>query len=237
MADKIKTAVVTGASTGIGLAVCRRLVRRGYRVFGLARDFSQTDFKADNFIRVCCDITDTGALAGHIRRIRAENEVFLLVNNAGVGFYGPHEELSPQKIHLMAALNLEAPLILTNLLLRDLKKNAGAVVNISSAAAKKPSTYACAYAATKAGLSHFTACLFEEARKTGLKAAAIHPDMTRTDFYKNADFEAADEEDAALSPEDVADAVEYVLDAGPNVAVGDITLKPQKNRIKRKKSN
>lgn len=233
----MKTAVVTGASSGIGLSICRRLVKRGYRVFGLARDFSKTDFQAENFIPIPCDITDTAALMEQIRRIRAGSEVFLLVNNAGMGFYGPHEELNPQKIHLMTALNLEAPLILTNLLLRDLKKNSGVIINISSAAAKKPSTYACAYAATKAGLSHFTACLFEEVRKTGVKAAAIHPDMTRTDFYKNAAFEAADEDDAALSPEDVADAVEYVLDAGPNVAVGDITLKPQKNKIKRKPRN
>lgn len=231
----MKTAVVTGASSGIGLAVCMRLVKTGYRVYGIARDFSETDFSSENFIPVSCDITCTNKLMNTILSIRKENNVNLLVNNAGVGFFGPHEELNPQKIHMMTATNLEAPLILTNLLLRDLKKNAGTVINISSAAAKKPSTYACAYAATKAGITHFSESLFEEVRRTGVKVAVIHPDMTKTKFYRNADFETSDESDASLSAEDIADTVEFILNANKNVAVNDITLKPQKNKISRKK--
>lgn len=230
----MKTAIVTGASSGIGLAISERLVQLGYRVCGLARDFSGAGFSHANFLPVCCDITETDRLVEVVRAIRLENDVHLLINNAGVGFFGPHETLSPQKIHLMTATNLEAPLILTNLLLRDLKKNAGAIFNISSATAKHPSTYACAYAATKAGLTHFSESLFEEVRKTGVRVAAIHPDMTKTAFYRHADFDALDSPDAALSPEAVADAVEFILKMAP-AAVNDITLKPQKNRIKRKK--
>ena len=232
----MKTAVVTGASSGIGLAVCRRLIAAGYRVYGLARDFSKSDFSHENFRPVPCDVTCTEKLAETLSPIRKENDVSLLINNAGVGFFGPHEQLNPQKIHLMTATNLEAPMILTGLLLRDLKKNSGTVINISSAAAKKPSTYACAYAATKAGITHFSESLFEEVRKTGVKVAAVHPDMTKTDFYKNADFESSEEPGASLSAEDVADAVAFILNEKNNVAVCDITLKPQKNRIRRKKN-
>ena len=61
------------------------------------------------------------------------------------GDFGPHEEINVNKIHNMVALNLEAPLILTQLFLRDLKKIRGTIINISSITAKKSSTYGCAY--------------------------------------------------------------------------------------------
>ena len=113
----------------------------------------------------------------------------------------------------MVALNLEAPLILTNLLLRDLKKNQGFVINISSVTAKKSSPIGCAYAATKAGLSHFSHSLFDEVRKYGVKVVSIHPDMTKTPFYDNANFREGDDEDMFITPECVAEAVEAVINA------------------------
>ena len=137
----------------------------------------------------------------------------------------------------MVRTNLEAPLVLCQLLLRTLKRNRGTIISISSITAKKISTHGCAYAATKAGLSHFFNSLFEEVRKYGVKVATIHPDITKTSFYDNLDFTYDDDREAALLPEQIADAVEYVLKAGDNLVVNDITLRPQINRIKRKAGN
>ena len=158
-----------------------------------------------------------------------------MVNNAGVGFFGPHEEINVKNIQTMLRTNLEVPIILTHLLLRTLKKNKGMIISISSVTAKKVSTHGCAYSASKAGLTHFYTSLFEEVRKTGVKITTIHPDMTKSNFYDNSNFiYDEDDDDSVLLEEQIADTLEYALTASKNLVVNDITLRPQKNKIKRK---
>ena len=77
-------------------------------------------------------------------------------------------------------------MIITNLLLRDLKKNKGTIINISSITAGKANPHGCAYGATKAGLTSFSHSLFEEARKYGVRVVNLEPDMTDTKLYRNA---------------------------------------------------
>src|SRR5690554_3055059 len=185
----MKTAIVTGASSGIGQEVSRSLLKLGYKVYGIGRHFSEEAIKNNHFVPIALDILDIPELIHRIREIRKKEEIYILVNNAGVGYFGLHEELNPTKIHEMVVTNLEAPLIIGQLLLRDLKKNSGFIINISSITAKGSSTHGCAYGATKAGLSHFSKSLFDEARKHGVKVVAIHPDMTKSNFYRNADFQ------------------------------------------------
>jgi short-subunit dehydrogenase len=135
----------------------------------------------------------------------------------------------------MVRTNLEVPLVLTNLLLRDLKKQAGYIINISSVTAQQSNPHGCVYGATKAGLFSFSKSLFDEARKYGVKVVDIHPDMTKTDLYRNADFCQGEEEESYLQPQEVAAGVEYVLNQREGMVVTEITLRPQLHRIKRKK--
>lgn len=231
----MKTAILTGASRGIGLAIAKRLINMGYKVYGLARSWDNIDFYHGYFINVQCDLQNTNQLIEITKDIiRKEPEIHLLINNAGVGYFGPHEQISVKGIQSMIRTNLEAPIILCQLLLRTLKKNRGTIISISSITAKKISTHGCAYAASKAGLSHFFNSLFEEVRKHGVKVTTIHPDMTRTSFYDNLDFTYGDEKDSVLLAEQIADGVEYVLNNEDNVVINDITLRPQKNKIRRK---
>jgi len=230
-----EAAIVTGASSGIGCAISRKLCKFGYEVFGFGRNFenSQLD-EADGFHRIICDVLDTERLCSCVKEIASQNYLRILVNNAGVGYYGLHEELSPAKIKELVRTNLEAPMILTQQLLRNLKKNAGYVINISSVTAVESNPHGCAYGATKAGLASFSHSLFDEARKYGVKVVTIFPDMTQTKLYRNADFKEGDEIEAYLLPEEVAAAVEFVLSQREGMIVSDITLKPQIRRIKRK---
>lgn len=124
-------------------------------------------------------------------------------------------------------------MILTQLLLRDLKKNAGYIINIASVTANESNPHGCAYGATKAGLASFTRSLFDEARKYGVKVSAIYPDLTKTNLYRNADFKEGDELESYLLPEEVAGAVEYILKQRDGVVAAEIVLKPQIHRIKR----
>ena len=129
------TAIVTGASSGIGRAISEKLGVLGYEVFGIGRRFDteedrdiagvlqyENDLKNAIFHPIICDLTDTDKLCAIVKQITSEHTVKVLVNNAGAAYYGLHEELNPKKIQEMVRVNLEAPLILTQQLLRTLKK-------------------------------------------------------------------------------------------------------------------
>lgn len=239
--DKSKqAAIVTGASSGIGFAIAKRMAALGYEVFGFGRNFEKTGLETgqkaevSNFHAVVCDILDTEKMCRHVKQIAAQYPVHVLVNNAGVGYYGLHEQLNTQKIKELVRTNLEAPMILTQQLMRGLKQHAGYVINIASVAASEANPHGCAYGATKAGLCSFSHSLFQEARKYGVKVVTIYPDMAKTELYRNADFMQGDEEASYLMPDEVADAVEYVLNQREGIAVTDIMLRPQLHRIKRK---
>ncbi|MCD7826121.1 MAG: SDR family oxidoreductase [Clostridiaceae bacterium] len=235
-AGKEAAAIVTGASSGIGKEISRLLCRLGYQVFGFGRTFClEETAECAAFHPIACDLLDTAETLPKIRRIKKEYRVCILVNNAGVGYYGLHEELKGSQIQEMVRINLELPLLLSNLLLRDLKRESGYIINISSVTAGRANPHGCAYGATKAGLSGFSESLFEEARKYGVKVVTIQPDMTKTDLYRNADFTASEEEMARLLPEEVAAAVEYILNQRTGLVVTELTLRPQLHRIRKKR--
>ena len=234
-----EAAIVTGASSGIGAAISRRLCGLGYEVFGFARHFeSEAETEvfdgAEQFHPIVCDVLDTEHLCACVKQIASEHLVRILVNNAGVGYYGLHEELNPAKIKELVRTNLETPMILTQQLLRKKKKNAGIIINISSVTADESNPHGCAYGATKAGLASFSHSLFDETRKYGVKVVTISPDMTKTNLYRNADFQEGEESASYLLPEEIADAVEFVLGQREGLVVSDLKLKPQLHRIRRK---
>lgn len=232
-------AIVTGASSGIGLEIAKTLLAADYAVYGLARDFGKTAYAHERFFKVACDVSVTSQLCRAVEdvrgRIRASGETLhAVVNNAGIGYFGPHEHLKPAQLEAMVATNLQAPLILTQLTLRDIKASQGYIINVSSVTARKASTHGCAYAATKAGLSHFGLSLFDEIRKTGAKVVTIHPDMTQTAFYDQADFREGDDPESYITPECVAQAVRTVLSQPPGTVITELVIRPQKHQITRK---
>lgn len=223
-------AIVTGASSGIGYAIAQMLASKGYKVYGIGRSFED---KCD-FEKIVCDLSDSKQLTDTIEKIRNEASIGVLVNCAGVGYYGLHEEIKPCNISELVRVNLEAPMVITNLLLKDIKANEGYIINISSVTANEVNTHGCAYGATKAGLTSFTHSLFAEVRKHNVKVVNIQPDMTDTKLYRNADFTCDDAAEAHLTPQEIADAVAYVLEQREGMLVTDIVLKPQKHRIAKK---
>ena len=190
--------------------------------------------KYASFHPLVCDLLDTRDLLQQIQQIEDKQNISVLVNNAGVGYYGPHEELSPRQIMELVRTNLELPMILTGQLLRILKSNHGYVINISSVTAEETNPHGCAYGATKAGLSSFGDSLFAENRKYGLKVTTIQPDMTYTELYRHANFEQGEEPESYLKPEQIAEAVNYILTQDSEVVIPKITLQPQIRRIRRK---
>ncbi|MGB3750197.1 MAG: SDR family NAD(P)-dependent oxidoreductase [Arcobacteraceae bacterium] len=211
----MKKAIVTGYSSGIGKAICENLVLDGYTIIEL-----QTRLE------------DTVTLEKEVKSILKNDDIDLLVNCAGVGIFQPHEEISIAKIKELIDINLTAPIILTNLLLRSLKKTQGHIINIASIEATKHSKFSALYTATKSGLRDFGLCLFEELRKSGVAVTTINPDLTKSSFFDDLQFEPSNKEDTYLIPQTIAQTVLDILHT--KGVITDITVRPQKFDIKKR---
>lgn len=232
----MKNVLLTGATSGIGFAIGQKLAKEGYTVFGIGRTIEKVAALPDNFTLFSCDITDTAALLAVIKEIREKlNGAYpdIVIHSAGVGYYGLAENLTDTQVKELIRTNLEAPLLLTTHLLQPFKQRGhGHFVFISSITAEKTNPHGAVYGATKAALSSFAGSLFEEVRKNGIKVTTIQPDMTQSDLYRNADFTA--DETACLFPEDIADAVEFLLSQPEHLVTAKLTIQPQLHRIKKK---
>ena len=232
--DYNKTALVTGATSGIGRAIADRLLAEGYTVYGIGRNRGVAPI-AEQFHFLSVDLTDARETVSAVSPIASE--ISVLVNAAGVAYYGPHETLSPVALSEMVSVNVTAPMILSSILLPHLRECGGTILNISSVTARSnANTHGCAYGATKAALSSFSQSLFEENRKHGVRVITIHPDLTDTNLYRNADFTPQDDPQYRLTPEEVADCAMQALSARDGMVITDITVRPQRNGIRRKSS-
>ena len=242
-----KLAVITGVSSGIGKALLLTLQKEGCVIHGIVKNEErrkqlETELSSllspdavSNITLHACDLRSPAEIEAFARSIHQHHcAPDILILNAGVGFYGPHEELSVNSLSELAAVNFTAPLLFTNLFLRDLKEKKGHLLFISSVtAAKTNNTHGCAYGATKAGISSFAKSLFEEVRKYDVRVTVLAPDMTQTDLYRNASFCATEATDSALTPEEVADYALFALTARPGLNLTELTMQPQRHRLNR----
>ena len=229
------TAIVTGASRGIGAALAQRLLKLGYDVIGISRTIDENPINHPNFRALGCDLSDEKMIISILTLLEADPSITILCNVAGFGVFEPHEEISIATISKMVTLNLTTPMMLSNAVLRALKYNEGIIFNITSIEALRHSKFSAVYTATKAGLRAFSLSLFEEIRKSGVNVVSLNPDMTATSFFDKLRFEPSLEFDKRLEAEDIADAVEGILEMRKGVAITELTIRPQKFGIEKKK--
>ena len=136
----MKNAIVTGYSSGIGEAICVELEKNGFHI-----------------IKLYSRLEDVVSLEQEVKEVLKNKEIDLLINCAGVGIFQPHEEISIAKIKELIDVNLTAPIILSNLVLRSLKKTQGRIINIASIEATKHSKFSALYTATKSRSPDFVA--------------------------------------------------------------------------------
>jgi len=230
----MRKAVITGASSGIGKEITSRLLLLDYEVIGVSRNIKKEDFDSKNFTPLQADLTDEASTLLACKKLSAQ-DIYMLINCAGFGRFEPHEELNSKTITDMVFLNLTAPMLLTNALLRDLKKNGGYLININSIEALRSSKFAGVYGATKAGLKAFGDSLFEETRKSSLSVTNINPDMTHSNFYNELRFETSQHEDEKLLSSDIADAVEHILNMRKGAVVSEYTIRSLNFGISKKR--
>lgn len=192
--SEFSVVVVTGGSSGIGKAFIEHAWKLNPEVVicNLSRSKPAINLGQLNLRHVAVDLSDSQALQEAAEEVLnylnqgAPTGKILLVNNSGFGGYGKSDELDRGHQLEMIDLNVRAVVDLTNRLLPALRKRGGAVINIASTAAFQPTAYLATYGATKAFLLHWSLALNEELRGSGVRAVAVCPGPTATEFFKRA---------------------------------------------------
>jgi short-subunit dehydrogenase len=187
------TAVVTGASAGIGKVYADRLAARGYDLLLVARRGDRLTAVAEELrsahgVKVETLVADLGSaveLEGVAKRIEADETISLLLNNAGTSTFGHVGTTSLAAINAMNAVNMTAPVRLSAAVLPGFKaRNAGTIINIGSVLGFRGLPISTIYSSTKAYVNLFTRGLQEELRGTNIRVQLVAPAATATDIWE-----------------------------------------------------
>ena len=188
-----KTALITGASSGIGESFARALAARGMNLILVARSEERLHTLADELSRqygikahvIATDLSQPDA-AKCVKATVEERAlaVHLLVNNAGFAVYDHFERIDPERDHQQMMVNVSAVVDMAHAFLPDMvARGEGAVINVSSRGAFQPGAYFAVYAASKAFVLSFSEALWAEFRKRGIDVLALCPGPVDTNFF------------------------------------------------------
>ena len=235
---KYETALVTGASRGLGAALAREMAERGYRLLLVARRIDELDALAASLRdahgakvhTLAADLVDPAAP----RRcadaaLQALGPVDVLVNNAGFGHYKPLAEWTAREIADCNALNLTAPMLLAHALVPGMvARRRGIVVNIASDLARRYLANMAPYVATKFGLLGFSGSLLREVKDHGVKVTAVLPGIIDTAFGGG---EAGSRDESwSIRPALLATQIADLLELPDTVVLDELTIHPLKQQ-------
>lgn len=225
----MKVAVVTGASSGIGLAVAELFLSKGYTVYNFSRH--QNEASAVSYIR--CDVTDEENVRNAIKTVfEKEGRIDVLVNNAGFGISGATEFTSLESAKKQFDVNFFGTVTCSNEVVRYMRQQGeGMIINISSLAAQLSIPFQTFYSASKSAVNSLTLAMANELKPFGIKVCAVMPGDVRTGFTDAREKNPHDDvysavlqksiatmekdEQNGMSPEDIAKAV-YALSQKKN---------------------
>jgi short-subunit dehydrogenase len=197
MADQypFTSALVTGASSGIGEAMVRLLAARGVPQVIVARRADRLQELADAFTGIevlAADLTTEAGIAAVVARVMSVDQpIDLVVNNAGFGTSGNFHDLDPERLDEEITLNVGALTRLSHAALTTMvPRGRGYLLNVSSVASFQPAPKLSVYAATKAYVTSLTESLHEEMRGTGVHVTVLCPGLTRTEFQSVSNSES-----------------------------------------------
>jgi 3-oxoacyl-[acyl-carrier protein] reductase len=220
---RVPSALVTGGSSGIGLAIARALREDGYDLTLVARRPEPLEEAARELdaYAVAANLGDpeecVRAVAAHAERYRGMD---VLVNSAGIGIGGSFAEQDAKRIALQLDVNLEATMIVTRESLPHLRASRGRVITMASIAGTIPTPGLAVYGATKAALIAWTSSLNREEADHGVRATAISPGFVATRMTEWTGLP----EDEQISTADVVTLVRAVLALGPMARVPNIVI-------------
>ena len=224
--------LVTGASSGIGRAVCEKLLEKGWRVTGISRSIEARPLQHEHFSALAVDLCDFEQITQKLKsKLKVPRAISGIVFCAGAGYFGSLEQLEFKKIQALITLNLLSPMYLSKLLVPYFKaQSSGHLVFIGSEAALQGAKKGTAYCASKFGLRGFVQALSAECRQAGLNVSLINPGMVDTPFFDALDFKPGTSPSNHIPLSSIADSVYNILCTDSNTVIEELNLMPR-NRV------
>lgn len=224
-------ALVTGASRGIGRAIAHRLAMLGASVAICGRDPAALKDSSKSLQKLgapclsqVTDVTDAEQVSDLVSKTESTlGPIQILVNNAGIGLFGPAHEKSEADWDRVLDSNLKSVFLVSRAVIPSMiRRGAGDIINISSLAGKNTFAGGGVYCASKWGLMGLSGCMMEDLRAHGIRVSVICPGSVATEFSGSKPKDPA----KALSAEDVAHAVEGIVTQRPGSFLSEIDLRP-----------
>ena len=229
LADKV--ALVTGGSRGIGKAIAARLAQLGAAVAICGRDSKRLEASAhalqQSGARVHWQKTDV-TKSSEIETLVNETEaalggISILVNNAGMGLFGPAHEKPEQEWDTLMNTNLKSVFLVSRKVIPAMiQRKTGDIINISSLAGKNTFAGGGIYCASKWALQGLSGCMAEDLRNYGIRVSTVCPGSVATEFSGRGPKDAG----KVLTPNDVAHAVAMLATQGPQSFLSEVQLRP-----------
>jgi len=226
-----KVAVITGASRGIGLAIARKLGEMGATLSICARDPQKLESAKNELLTMApqvfaapVDVTRPEQISTFIQYTQKNlGPIAILVNNAGVGWFGPAHEATEQIWDSILDTNLKSVFLVSKAVAPGMiEQKTGHIINISSLAGKNAFKNGAIYCASKWGLLGLTESMAEDLRQYGIRVAAICPGSVATEFSPHAGKDPA----KMLQSEDIAHVVAMLVTQAPRSFISEILIRP-----------
>ena len=229
------TALITGASRGIGRRTAERLAAKGWNLLLMSRSGDQLEELATQCraqgVEVSCqslDLTDASSIAAGVAELLQQGQApSVLINNAGAAYTGDLLAMPLERWQWLLQLNLTSVMQVCAAAVPAMRDNGGGlVINISSHAARNAFPQWGAYCVTKAALASFTRCLAEEERSHGIRACTLTLGAVNTPLWDAETVQSDFDRRAMLSVDQAADALVSLVEQPTNQVIEDLTLMP-----------
>ncbi len=228
------TALITGASRGIGKATAQAFAKAGWDLLLIARsrDHLQTlseELRASG-ARVffqCIDLSDPNQISGGIKKLLGNGlEPSVLINNAGVAWTGELSAMPLDKWNWLMQINLTSIFQICSVMVPFMRKKKGLIINVSSHAARNSFSQWGAYCVSKAALDRFTKCLAEEERNFGIRACTLTLGSVNSDLWESDYVQSDFDRESMLSLDQVASELLHIASQPDFQVIEDVTLMP-----------
>ncbi len=235
MGEKVlagKAALVTGASRGIGFAIARKLGLMGAKVAICARDAKKLEDAAARLhndgvevLAATADVASAAEIASLVTKTeKSLGSIEILVNNAGVGYFGPVQEADEKNWDSVLDTNLKSVFLLSKAVAPGMiERRAGHIINIGSLAGKNAFKNGSIYCASKWGLMGLTECMAEDLREFGIRVSVICPGSVATEFGSPVSKKNPQK---MLQPDDIAHAVAMLVTQAPQSFISEVLIRP-----------
>jgi 3-hydroxy acid dehydrogenase / malonic semialdehyde reductase len=227
-----KTALITGSSSGIGLAIANALLQQQCGIIGIARNHQKAAIDNPLFTAYEQDLSDLKQSETLIKGICKTHSIDIFIHCAGEGLFGSIEQFSISQIDQNIRTNLTSALILSHYIVPNMRKLKSAnMLFIGSESAINAGKKGALYCSAKFGLRGLALSLREDCARDGIRVTLINPGMVDSPFFDKQSFRPGNDKSNSISTQDIADCVLHVLNSNPEIVFDEINISPRNKSI------